>query len=334
MASLRSSTRLYRRAADVGRLRPVFLRYAGTLRNMQRIRNLLIAGLAAAVVIVMAASTPSALRDSSIALGNAMQARAGSPTLSLRTGRVARSRSSTSGAPASSQGAVPSVHRSSGGETAATLPQAAGPSARALTTGYAVLRDASSATSGTFVPKAGSRIFVWVSDLVSGQPAPIPVVSGGGLSFKLLASITKNGQSARRLSLFTAVAASAGAPMKVTFRFGQSLPQSEWIWSVVQTGQTKVSQLAVNSEGGFVTAYSVTFPRATRPGATTIGGFIVGMGGYVSPDPRLRQAGQAHGTQPAASILTEWGGRGYTQTSCSWQKPAHSLGIAIEVGSL
>lgn len=202
-----------------------------------------------------------------------------------------------------------------------------------LATGVKAVDNASSTTTGVIEPEAGGSVLVWIAGLSAGNdPSPIPTVTGAGMAFTLVeAAGIDNPDAPRRLSLFIGHPGPSAGRGALTISWGRTLGSSEWFWSIVQTEGTTVAQSAVYQEKDFVTTNTTALDHQTVAGNQTIAGFVVGMEGDVRPAAPYQQIAETSGKRPRATVFSSWTEQRVDSASCTWDEPAHSIGIVVEM---
>jgi len=206
---------------------------------------------------------------------------------------------------------------------------------RTLTSGDEILKPGSYVYTDSVTSPAGGMLFVWVGGLVGGhQPSPAPTVSGAELgTFRMVETTVKKEDSPRRLSLFVATVPGHAVSGRIKIDFGQELESSEWIWAVTHVTGRSTRQVVSETEGGFVTNYSVSYETTTYPDDLALAGFLIGQNDQ-RPEPAapMRQLVSAEGASPGVTLFLQWTDDSVASASVAWQQAGHSVAIATEIG--
>jgi hypothetical protein len=203
-----------------------------------------------------------------------------------------------------------------------------------LTAGGRVVKGAGSHSTQTdsISPTGSGTIFVWVLNLVGAdEVAPVPSISGLGLTWSVVHTAQKKDDAPRRYTVLAAQHAGPPPPGPLTIEFGAELNSSTWVWDVMQTNRTRVLQTAENTAGNWETAHDVTLAMTPQPGSITIAGFGMGQHDPIRPGAGLAALGQGVGPSPPSSSFVEWSPAGAQRLDCTWDTAAHAMGIALEL---
>jgi hypothetical protein len=181
------------------------------------------------------------------------------------------------------------------------------------------------AVSATIRPDRSKRVLVFVTvGSGGGRRVTAPALSGGRVTWRRVASVTRGNHLSRLEVLFAATGVKRG---RLRFTFPT---MKGWLaWSVVQARGhivhvgTSISKSP--STGGRVTSLSVSLPA--RPAGLAIAGFTSGQTGdmlAVSPAATLSNGHSSY-------LTTESQFTRARSQSASWTQQAHAMAIVVEL---
>jgi hypothetical protein len=170
-------------------------------------------------------------------------------------------------------------------------------------------------------PGPSSTVVVYILVLTGDDsPAVVEGVSGGGVRWREIGSVSRAPAAPRRLAVFSATEV-RGGPLTISFPRASS---TGVLWAVVElTGPIGSitpfawpelrSSAAASSEGSLPVPILV--------------GFGVGTATHVSAVPPARNLAQATLVGFSASLAVHWSRS--SRVSATWTDPAHAIAIAV-----
>lgn len=195
--------------------------------------------------------------------------------------------------------------------------------------------DAASYTTASITPVSGRLVAAWVSNEVASGTPTIPTLSGNGLNYVQVATVTV-GQT--RLTLFRALGLGPVAGT-VTIDFG-GVTQIGASWSLASfagvnpggtDGSAAIVQAVTNSNTG--TSITATLAAFADSGNATAGGFRHSLAENATAGTGFAVLGQASGAAPARNTATEFRTTTDTTVDATWASSAANLAIAIELSA-
>jgi hypothetical protein len=192
---------------------------------------------------------------------------------------------------------------------------------RHLTSGAILTTGETSVTTAPITPTL-ERVFVSVMGLTHST-TPVPTVAGGGVSWQEVSTAQKKPGAPRRLTLFSARGLTAG-PLTIGFPSEQ---KSRWMWAIAETDATNLVEVVPQVRGSLETSHCAGVPDLD-PGHSLLGVFGIGQPFHdVEADSGFTVLGQFR-----TDLATIAQGYGSSSEGCVfWQRPAHALGIAVEI---
>jgi hypothetical protein len=184
-----------------------------------------------------------------------------------------------------------------------------------------------SVTTAPITPDPTSTVLVGVSTLTGEAPAPVPSLTGGGVRWTPLTSVTevRNGVSGPRLlTLFASEGVSSG-PLTIGVP-----PQDRQnvSWSVVQASG-RVVQTGSTGEPLAGPPAQVSLPAA--PSGTVVAFFLVGTGSTINAVAPARKLGQGDTPTFPSSTSTQVSAAQTVQLTWRPDGPGHYLGLIVEM---
>lgn len=196
--------------------------------------------------------------------------------------------------------------------------------------------DQSSYTTASISPLANALILAAVAHWSNATiPAPTPTLSGNGLTWVSITTVTLVG--GYRLTLFRAMGASPSSGV-VTIDFGGDV-QGQIEWSIgqvtgVDTSGTHGSGAIVQSATNTVlpgTSLTVTLGAFGHVNNGAFGAFYPNNSRTPAVGSGFALMGMADGGGSQESLLTEWRGDNDTTVDASWPTSSNAAGLAIEI---
>jgi hypothetical protein len=192
-----------------------------------------------------------------------------------------------------------------------------------LTSSGVQVIDASRVATAIVRPDPAQTVLAYIGTFSSGgAAAPIPKLSGGGVTWTRVGMVPSAPDAPRRLTLFSAKGVAPGA---LTISF--PVVSRVWVgWSIVQAPGA-VRQVGTAYAAG--PPASVAVPSAPR--GVVIAGFMVGTNSIVQALVPATKLGEGHTPSLATSTSTD-SSRAATVSS-TWvdDGPGHFGGIAVEM---
>src|SRR3990167_10083775 len=196
--------------------------------------------------------------------------------------------------------------------------------------------DATSYTTASISPAANNLVLVAVYSHDASAPTATPTLTGAGLTWVQVGTLTTTGDSQARLTLFRTLSASPGSGA-LTIDFGGET-QNRCMWSISSFGNVDTSgangagavvQSATNTASS-VTTLTVTLSAFGNTNNATYGCLGQNAGTQaITAGTGFTELGEANSGEFEA-IETEW--RVDNDTSVNWTTSENNLaGIAVEI---
>ena len=208
--------------------------------------------------------------------------------------------------------------------------------ATALTSGESAADDTAYVTA-SITPTANRLVLVAVASRVSTSPPESPTLSGNGLTWVEVGTITGTGASTRRITLFRSMGAapSAGA---ITIDFAGNI-QIGAAWSVVEfagidtsgaNGAGAIVQTATNNVGA-ATSLTVTLAAFSSADNGAYGAFFAGANEVQSAGAGFTELDDVGTTGEPLRCHTEWRVDNDTTVDASSASSTGRGGVAVEI---
>ena len=214
--------------------------------------------------------------------------------------------------------------------TSPTVPSPAPAGAAHLTSDGARLVGTGTIQTAPITPRRKTTVLVGVSTLTAGSlPAPVPSLTGGGVRWTQLGSVTKveNGVgSSRRLTVFASAEVGSG-PLTISVPAQRKQDVS---WSVVESMGT-VAQMGSTDTALAGPPAQVSLPRP--PTGTVVAFFLVGTGSSINAEAPATKLGQGDTPAFPSSTSTQVSGAQTVQLTWTPDGPGHYLGLIVEMSA-
>jgi hypothetical protein len=196
-------------------------------------------------------------------------------------------------------------------------------------------------------PAANTLILAWVSNSVTTTPPGTPTLTGNGLTWVQVATVTWGtiATPLRRTTLFRAMGA-APATDQVTIDFGTGNTQTGCFWSIIQFGNVDTS--GTNGSGAVVqavtgrtdsapsgTGLTITLAALGDVSNATAGGFsnAINSSTSISAGAGYTASTNRYEANPSHSQRAEWRAAGSTTVNVTQSATSNIGGIGVEIRS-
>jgi hypothetical protein len=189
-----------------------------------------------------------------------------------------------------------------------------------LTSGTTIAEDVAAVDTAPIAPGPSSFVVVYILVLTADDsPAMVEGVSGGGVRWRDMGSVSREPAAPRRLTVFSARKVHGG-PLKISF---PRAPRTGVLWAVVELSDP------IGSITPFAWPELRSSAAASSEGSPVpiLVGFGVGTASHVSAVPPARGLARATLVGFSASLSVHWSPS--SRVSATWSDPAHTIAIAI-----
>ena len=196
-----------------------------------------------------------------------------------------------------------------------------------LTSGGTRLAGTGTVQTAPITPGRTNAVLVGISTLAGSGPAPVPSLTGGGVRWTPLDSVSKveNGVAGPRLlTLFMSKGVGSG-PLTISL---PPQPKQELSWSVVQA-KGSVVQMGTTDMPLAGPPAQVSLPGP--PTGTVVAFFLVGTSSTINAVAPATKLGQGDTPSFPSSTSTEVSGAQTVQLTWTPDGPGHYLSIIVEM---
>ncbi len=191
-----------------------------------------------------------------------------------------------------------------------------------------MLSGTSSVNTAFISPDPTQTVLVYVTTLIGSEPAPIPTLTGGRVTWVPMLSVVKTtadgSPGPRRLTLFAGTGVAAGP-----FTFTVPPVTRQYVsWSIVQA---RGSVAQVGSTGTALAGPPATVTLPNAPTGTAIAGFLIGSGSTISGESGATKLGQGNTPAFPSSTSTYVSAARTIQVTWTPDGPGHYLGVIVEM---
>lgn len=212
-------------------------------------------------------------------------------------------------------------------DTAAPTPTTIPKGATHLTSGGTRLVGIGTVQTAPITPGRATQVLVGVSTLAGSGPAPVPSLTGGGVRWTQLASVTevRDGVAGPRLLTLFASAGVGSGPLTISV---PPQPKQELSWSVVQAKGDVVQK---GSTGKPLAGPPAQVSLPQPPTGTVVAFFLVGTSSTINAVAPAKKLGQGDTPAFRSSTSTEVSTSQTVQLMWTPDGPGHYLGLIVEM---
>jgi hypothetical protein len=176
-------------------------------------------------------------------------------------------------------------------------------------------------------PGRTNSVLVGISTLTSSAPAPVPSLSGGGVRWTQLASVTevRNGVGGPRLLTLFASAGVGSGPLTISV---PPQPKQDVSWSVVQA-KGRVVQMGTTGLPLAGPPAQVALPDP--PTGTVVAFFLVGTSATINAVAPAKELGQGDTGVFPSSTSTQVSAAQTVELRWTPDGPGHYLALIVEM---
>lgn len=211
--------------------------------------------------------------------------------------------------------------------TPTTVPDTAPAGAAHLTSGGTRLVGIGTVQTAPITPSRQNPVLVGISTLAGSGSAPVPSLTGGGVRWTQLASVTevRNGMGGPRLLTLFASAGVGSGPLTISV---PPQPKQELSWSVVQA---KGRVVQMGSTGMPLAGPPAEVSVPDPPTGTVVAFFLVGTSSTINAVAPATKLGQGDTPAFPSSTSTQVSAAQTVQLRWTPDGPGHYLGLIVEM---
>ena len=189
-----------------------------------------------------------------------------------------------------------------------------------LTAGATIAEDVPAVDTAPVAPGPSSSVLVYILVLTGDEsPAMVERVSGGGVRWRQVGSVSRAPAAPRQLTVFSATEVHGG-PLRISL---PSAPRTGVLWAVVELS----GPIGSITPSAWPELRSAAAAPSEGSAAPILVGFGIGTASHVSAALPARRLAQPTLVGLSASLAVYWSPS--SPVSATWSDPAHAIAIAI-----